>query len=170
MKKIKLLLAGIFLTLSVFGQEKILTDSTKQKNQCALIKGRELYLGLSAGSSTPPHPSYDLGGEIGFWGISKPTTIALTFDAVRQDSVNKYSHWLGIKPYLTLFGTEKASFMVYLAPKIEMEDFTKVLLEIGINPVFNINKHILFSFSVCDQIMSHSNWNFGGSLGLVFIK
>jgi hypothetical protein len=172
MKRLKLLFVGSFLTLTAFGQYKVIapTDTIQPKKQCALVRGRALYIGLGVGSSTPPHPSYDFGGEIGFWGMSKPTTLALTFDAVRQDSLKKYSHWIGIKPYLTLFGTEQALFMVYIAPKIQTEDLKKVLLEIGINPVFNINKHVLFSFSVCNQVMKHSEWNFGGSIGLVIIK
>ena len=45
-----------------------------------------------------------------------------------------------------------------------------MLVEIGINPVFNINKHFLFSFTVCDQVMDHSEWNFSASAGLVYIR
>ena len=170
MKKTGLLLFFLLFSLTLLAQGPGKDSFQTSLHKVALFEGRSPYIAFGIGSSTPPHPSYDIGGELGLWGTKKPTTLGLTFDAVRSEEANFFNHWIGIKPYLTIFGTDKASFMVYIAPKVETEDLKKILLEIGINPVFNINKHFLFSFSVCDQVWSHSEWNFGGCIGIVYIK
>ena len=111
MKRLSLLAIAMALSLLVHSQ-----DSTKN-HRSALREGRTFYVSAGLGTSEPPHPSYDAGLEIGLWGIKKPTTFGLTFDNVRQDTVAKGTHWLGLKSYITLFGTPNASFMALLHQK-----------------------------------------------------
>lgn len=165
MKKLSLLVILLVASLLAFSQ-----DYPNIHKKSAIREGRTWYGSLSIGSSTPPHPTFSYSGEFGLWGTTKPTTLGLTFDACRPEEEKKMSYWVGVKGYLTLFGTDKAVFMVYASPKVSMDGFKPGLLELGINPCFNINKHLLFSFSVCDQVMKHSEWNFGGSIGLVYLR
>ncbi len=165
MKKLSLLV--ILLAYSLFACAQ---DCPADSKRSAIREGRTWYGSLSIGSSTPPHPIFGYGAEFGLWGTTKPTTIGLTFDACRPEGEKTMSYWLGCKGYLTLFGTDKAVFMVYGAPKVNMDGFKPGLLELGINPCFNINQHLLFSFSVCNQVMKKSEWNFGGSIGLVYLR
>lgn len=165
MKKTSLL--TILLVSSLFARSQ---DCPEVCKKSPIKEGRTWYGSLSIGSSTPPRPTFSYSGEFGLWGTTKPTTIGLTFDACRPEGENKISYWAGIKGYLSLFGSDKAVFMVYASPKVNLDLFKPGLLELGINPCFNINKHLLFSFSVCNQIMQKSEWNFGGSIGFVYLR
>jgi hypothetical protein len=170
--------------------------TTAQSKHSSFIQGRSIYLSVGPETSFPifnkstlQSGCYGWSAEAGFWGITKPTGYSIVVDFLKQDaitasgdiaSINTFkSTWIGIKGYLTLWQNSNTCYMVYAAPKIlvsKWEGRSNALFEIGINPCFNINKHILVSLSLCDQIMDVDNnfcksiWNLGGSAGIVILR
>ena len=83
------------------------------------------------------------------------------------------AYWLGVKVYGTIYQTKSSSYMIYIAPKTNI---TNGLVEIGFNPNYEINKHMLMSVSLSDQIYNDGNkfdksiWHPGISIGLVIYR
>jgi hypothetical protein len=186
MKKVALLLTGLALSLVTSAQS---TDTCcHSKKHSSFTKGRTPYIYVGPETSLPifdrsnmRSATYGYSAELGLWGTEKLTTFGLVADFVKQHdtiSVNK-SLWLGVKGYLTVWQNTNSVYMIYGAPKMLVSKFAggpNALLEVGINPCYTINKHMLFSFTVCDQIMDMNNnfsksiWNPGISVGLVIYK
>lgn len=171
MKKVLTLLLGLSMSVSSIASSK---DSCCQ--QKGLMKGRTIYVSGSYSTCFPPL-TYGASVEAGLCGISKNTSFAIVMDFMRttdslinEKSFVSKSKWIGVKGYLTFYENDNSCYFIYLSPKISLGNSpTKGLLEIGINPNFNINKHILLSPSICDQILENSTWNPGGSIGITIL-
>lgn len=195
MKKIAMLLFGMSMTFIspaqtmeksyynyVSGADTIKVPVKKSHN---ITNGKTPYIYAGVGASMPPY-SYGYSVETGLWGIESPVSFGITADLVHNantyhiknnDSVivDKYmTYWFGFKVYGTIYQNKTSCYMLYVAPKT---DITHGLIEIGFNPNYTINKHMLMSVSLSDQIFQPINnkfsdgiWHPGISVGLVIYK
>lgn len=195
MKKLAMLLLGVSMAFMSPAQtmEKSYynyvsgadTIKVPVKKSHKITNGKTPYIYAGVGASIPTY-SYGYSFEAGFWGIESPISFGLVADigysggktssSDYNDTVlvsRKMTHWIGIKWYQTFYQTKTSCYMFYLSPKIGLEKNDKGnypgLLEIGINPNYAINKHMLMSVSVYDQIL-RDIWNPGISVGLVIYK
>jgi len=173
MKKVALLLLGLSLSTFTFAQ----VDSCKkcETKHLGIANGKTPYISGSFLSSSVP---FSYSAEAGLWGTTSNTSFGVVADFLR-DGTNT-THFLGIKWYQTFYQNKTSCYMVYLAPKANL-DYSKSspvqsLLEVGINPNYEINKHMLMSVSFCDQIYNDANnfnksiWHPGISVGVVIFK
>lgn len=173
MKKITILLAGLAMSVLSMAQ-----DSIKVKN--GIMHGRTIYA-YGGGSATMPTTTYGYSLEAGLWGTSKPTSFAVTTDLMKTlPNTSSLTTWVGVKAYLTVLEYKTSWYYVYAAPKVSIiskdNKMSQGLLEIGFNPCYSINNHMLMSVTLCDQIINVNNkfdksiWNPGFSVGLLFYK
>lgn len=191
MKKLALLLCSFAIGFSVMAQTD--TCCQKQKHHSSITSGRTPYIYIGPETSFPIFNKatmqsgwYGYSAEAGLWGTEKSTTFGLVADFLKQnnqDTTVTKSAWLGVKGYLTVWQNSNSVYMLYASPKTLIQHgvkaFNSNLLELGINPCYTINKHILLSVTFCDQItgsVERNNkatlnlWKPGGSIGLVIFK
>jgi len=187
MKKVALLLLSLTIGF---------TAPAQSKHHSSFTQGRTPYVYGGPGigfpvfnKSTLQSGCYGWSAEAGFWGIDKPTSYGIVADFLKQDAITASgdtasiatfkSTWVGIKGYLSLWQNSNVCYMIYAAPKILVSKWQggpNALLEIGINPCLTVNKHVLLSITLSDQIMNIDNnfsksiWNLGGSVGLVILR
>jgi hypothetical protein len=199
MKKIAMLLFGMSMAFMspaqtmeksyynyVSGADTIKVPVKKSRN---VTNGKTPYIYAGVGASMPPY-SYGYSFEAGLWGIESPISFGLTADigysgsksnpSTSKDTIlvdRKMTHWIGFKVYGTVYQNKSSCYMVYIAPKTDVtHKLTYNLVEIGINPNYTINKHMLMSISLSDQIYNDGNkfdksiWHPGIGVGLVIYK
>lgn len=189
MKKLALILCSLVIGLTSTAQS---SDTCCQKKRSPITSGRTPYVYIGVGTGLPVFNkanlqtgSYGYSAEMGLWGTEKSTTFGLVGDFMRQDYIKhdtvttSKSMWLGVKGYLTVLQNSNSVYMIYGSPKMLATKWSggpNLLMELGINPCYSVNKHILLSVSLCTQIMDMNNnfrksiWNPGGSIGLVIFK
>jgi hypothetical protein len=196
MKKLAMLLLGVSMSFMSTAQtmEKSYynnvsgadTGKLPIKKSHSITNGKTPYIYAGVGASMPTY-SYGYSFEAGMWGIESLTSFGLVADigyggskyssSSNYDSIsisNKMTHWLGIKWYQTFYQTKTSCYMAYLSPKISLEKNENGnysgLMEIGINPNYTINKHMLMSVSLYNQIFKLKQFNPGISVGLVIYR
>lgn len=163
MKKI-LLFIGLTLSTTIMAQ-----DITNK----GLTNGRTIYMYIGNSVSLPPS-IYGYSFEMGIWGKTKPTSIAIIGDFMKTLNSDINNTSIGLKGYLKISNRKNITYL-YLSPKINLNN-KKGLLELGYNPCFEINKHILLSVSIFDQIINVDNkfdksiYNPGFGIGLLIHK
>lgn len=106
--------------------------------------------------------------EAGYWGIASSTSFSLTYDAVKDlNQGTTVSHYVGFKPYFTVHDDAELSHMVYVMPKVNVNNLEDNLLEFGYNPNYKIGKDALISVTLGNQVLSNSQWNLFTSLGYI---
>ena len=179
MKKIAMFLIGVSMSFMATAQTHVDTTA-KPCDRCPKITpaksadkkfmhGRTIYVYGGVSAMIPP-TDYGYSFEAGVWGTTKLTSFALTADIMKSTQ-----NWFGIKAYLTAYQNSNSAYYLYAAPKVD-NMLQHGLLEIGFNPCYNINKHMLMSVSLCDQIYNDNNkfdksiWHPGISVGLLLFR
>jgi len=203
MKKIAMLLLGVSLAYMTPAQtmEKDYYNHLRgDSSRCELCKhkrfmdGRAIFVSGSLSTFTPGYAptSYGSSFEAGIWGTTNPFSFSVVGDFMHgMDSLKNIdstlhihsSKLIGIKGYWTFYSTKTASYMFYLAPKIWIQDPYRngsLLLEVGVNPNYEINKYMLLGLSLSNQIykdgaavggsFTQSIWHPGISIGLVIYR
>ena len=91
--------------------------------------------------------------EGGSWGIDRITTYGLTFDYMKNISVQSKSEiYLGFKPYIYFFNKDNFSLFTYFMPKFKVpqkDQSFSYLFEGSLGANWAINKYMLqYGFSV----------------------
>jgi len=181
MKKLALFLIGTAMSLLSYGQtmekdyyKHVSGDTAKPCVKCStkstsFMSGRTIYVYGGVSAMMPP-TDYGYSFEAGIWGTTKLTSFAVTADIMKSTQ-----NWFGVKAYLTAYQNSNAAYYLYAAPKVD-NALTHGLLEIGFNPCYTMNKHMLMSVTICDQIFNDNNkfdksiWHPGISVGIVLLK
>jgi hypothetical protein len=123
------------------------------------------FLGLGANYM----PGYNLSysAEVGAWGMSAPTSFSAVFDMVPVDG--DITYYAGAKLYFTTYSTDKICYMVYLAPKVNLNDIKQGIFEFGFNPNYTLHKNWLFGVTIGNQVYEGSNWNLFSSAGFIYL-
>lgn len=156
------------------------TCSVSVKQHTRFMDGRTIYTYVGGSLSIPPsNVNFGSSFEVGAWGTSKMTSYGATLDIMRHtDNPVKQQIWFGVKGYLTVWQNSNSMYFLYAAPKMSMyENTTYGLVEIGFNPCYAVNKHMLMSVTICDQIFQPTDnkftngiKNFGASVGLIIYR
>ena len=182
MKKVALVLLGLAMSFMTFAQETMVVTPLKKGG---FMSGRTIYLSGSWDCALPP-TNWGYSVEGGIWGKDKVTSFGVDVDFMKTIPTNKKadtliekSIWFGPKGYLTIWQNSHQQYYVYLNPKIDTK-LSHTLLEVGINPCYVMNKHMLASISLYDQIwddhsvsgnnFTQSIWHPSISIGIVIIK
>jgi hypothetical protein len=197
MKKIAMLLLGVSLAYMSPAQtmEKDYYNHLRgDSSRCEPCKhkrfmdGRAIFVSGSLSTFTPGYAptTYGSSFEAGIWGTTKSFSYSVvgdfmnTIDKIDSNVLKHRTTYLGIKGYYTFYSTSTTSYMVYLAPKLCVQgnpnEKGNGLLEVGLNPNYSINKYMLLSLSLCDQIYNDDNkfdksiWHPGISIGVVIYR
>ena len=180
MKKLALILCSLAIGFTTIAQtmEKGYYDYVS-KDTCKscynqhkrYMDGRAIFISGSLTTYTPGYipTNYGTSFEIGVWGTEKKFSYSIVGDFMnnidtfinKNDSSSKsiiaISRFIGIKGYYTFFSNKNSSYMIYIAPKFCFAGGQNNLLEIGLNPNYSINKYMLLSLSLSNQIYKVDN-------------
>ena len=180
MKKVALVLLGLAMSCMTYAQDFVMAP-VKQ----GFMSGRTIYLSGTWDCGLPPtNLGYSVEG--GVWGTTKVTSFGIDVDFMKtipsnkkSDTLVQKSTWFGPKGYLELFHTSSSQYYIYLSPKVDVK-LQHTLLEVGFNPCYEINRHMLATISLSDQIwedksikgnnFNQSIWHPGFSIGLLIYK
>jgi len=157
MNKICLITIFIFTTISSFAQ---LIEPNK--------RNRSLFVSGSTGISSTR--DFAASFEFGTWGIKKPTSYSITFDAVKNiDEASTFSYWIGIKPYYTFYESGMMSYMVYFAPKVRVNNGFDLLIENGLSMNATISNRTIIGTGLAFQSGKNYTLTPSVSIGLVYM-
>lgn len=170
-----------------------------KRTHTRFMDGRALFVSGSLSTFTPGYAPLTYGSsfEAGVWGTTKSTSFSVVGDFMnnidKKDTTTSIStsRLIGLKSYYTFYSTKTSCYMVYLSPKMWYQDevgkgSTKtsmkgsMMLEVGLNPNYQINKYMLLSLSLSNQIykdgegqggsFTKSIWHPGISIGVVIYR
>lgn len=122
---------------------------------------------ISPSTSWSPNNNLSYSVEAGTWGIVSNTSFGVTFDAV--PNAGKFNYYLGGKAYYTVHNEDKLCYMVYVAPKFNVNDQKDQIIEFGFNPNYTLSKSVLFGVTLGNQVNTNSQWNWFIGGGFVFL-
>jgi hypothetical protein len=127
---------------------------------------------IAAGVGYNPNKEFSKSFEAGTWGTTSPTSFSATFDIVtapNAEGTRSTSYWVGIKPWFTVGEKEKLVYMVYMAPKVQVNGDNAMLLEVGFNPNYVLSNSVLLGVTIGNQSLQGSPLNPFAGVGLVYL-